>query len=266
MYKLLAFLRKDGLVAASYRTNMVMSVASLVTLIVPMYFIAGALQPVLADAISSEGGGYFAFLVAGMATYQFVIAAVNSVPSAVATGIRTGTFEIMLTTPSQVTTLLFGMAAYPLAWSAVRAIVMLIAGLVLGANFAFDRLLVVLLIWLVISIAYIPFGVLASALLVTTRTAGPLPSLVLAGSMLLGGVYYPTDVIPSWLHSLSTVVPLTYGLRAIRRVLSTDVQLGSVVSDLLILSLLAIVLLFGSLGIFKLALSRARRAGTLAQY
>lgn len=266
MYKLLAFLRRDALVAASYRTGMLMSIASLLTLVVPMYFIAGALQPVVGDAIASEGGQYFGFLVAGMATYQFVLAAVNALPSAVASGLRTGTFEVLLTTPTRMPALLLGMATYPLVWAGIRALVMLGAGMALGADYAFERILLVVTIWFAISLAYLPFGVLTSALLVLTRTVGPLPPLVLTGSMLLGGVYYPTHVIPSWLHHLSGLVPLTYGLRAMRRVLAADVPFRDVATDLGILVLLAAALLSLSLGLFAAALGRARTTGSLAQY
>lgn len=266
MDKLLAFLRKDALVAASYRTRTIMSIASLLTIVVPIYFIAGALQPIVGGSIVREGGQYFGFLIAGMATYQFVMAAVNSLPLAVANGLRTGTFEMLLTTPTRVPALLLGMTAYPLVWSAIRAVVMLAVGLALGANFAFDRILLVLVIWAAVSLAYIPFGVLSSALLLLTRTAGPLPAIVLTGSMLLGGVYYPTHVIPSWLHSVAGVVPLTYGLRAMRQVLSADVAFGQVAIDLGRLGVLALVLMLVSLMLFQAALTRARRAGTLAQY
>lgn len=266
MNRIVAFLRKDGLVAASYRMNMILSVASLLTLVVPMFFIAGALQPVVGGAIASEGGEYFAFVVAGMATYQLVIAAVGSLPTAVATGLRTGTFEVMLTTPTRLPTLLLGMVSYPLAWAALRAGAMLGAGALLGASYAFDRIAIVIVIWAAIAMAYVPFGILAGALLIVTRTTGPLPGAVLTASMLLGGVYYPTHVIPSWLQHLSDAVPLTYGLRSMRRVLAADVRVSEVAFDLGIVVLLAAVLTSISLVAFNLALARARRSGSLAHY
>ena len=266
MREILAFLRRDALVAASYKTNMVMSVGSLLVLIVPMYFVAGALQPIVGDAISSEGGQYFAFVVAGMATYQFVMAAVAALPNAISTGLRTGTFEALLTTRTRLTVILFGMVAYPFVWTVVRALVMLAAGQVLGADYAVGRILLAMLIWGAVTLAYVPFGVLAGALLLLTRSVGPLPGAVLAGSLLLGGVYYPTNVIPSWLERLADFIPLAYGLRALRRVLDAQMPLSNVVADLGMLSLITGVLLVVSLVVFNLALKHARRTGSLAQY
>lgn len=266
MSKLFAFLRRDALVAASYRMRMLFSFGGLITVLVPLYFVADALQPVVGEAIASEGGEYFGFVVAGLATTQFVMTAVGALPSALASGLRTGTFEALLTTPTRLQTLLSGMAIYPLAWSGVRAAVMIVLGQVLGAAYALDRMPLVLLIWTVISLAYLPFGILGGALLLLFRTTGPLPSVVLTASMLLGGVYYPTHVIPSWIESVSAVVPLTYGLRALRRVLAADLPLAQVGMDLGILAAFAATWLAISLTVFQVALARARQAGSLAQY
>jgi len=80
------------------------------------------------------------------------------------------------------------------------------------------------------------------------------------------GVYYPTTVIPSWLHDVSGLVRLTYGLRALRRSVLDRAPLDAIASDLGILSAFAVVLLGSSLVVFAGALRYARRAGTLAQY
>jgi ABC-type multidrug transport system permease subunit len=266
MRRILAFIRRDALVAASYRTAMVLSLTSLVTLVVPLYFIANAIQPVFGDAIEAEGGAYFAFVIAGMATYQFVATAVGAIPSALASGLRTGTFEALIATPSRLPVLLVGMMGYPFLWTVVRALVLLAAGQLLGADFQLDRLFLGILVWAGITIAYIPFGILAGALLLVTRTAGPLPNGILMASIFLGGVYYPTHVIPSWLHHLSQAVPLTYGLRAFRRIMAADASVAQVSADLGILLLMAVALMTFSILVLRLALGHARRAGSLAQY
>ena len=266
MREVIAFFRRDALIASSYRTGMVLALGSLVAVIVPVYFIAEALQPVLGQAIASEGAQYFAFLVAGLASLQFVTMAVGAIPNAIAAGIRTGTFEAMLTSPVRLPVLLTGTMAYPFAWAIARALALIAAGLVLGAQIEPLRLGVAILIWGAIVCAYLPIGILGGALLLVIRTTGPLPSAVVVLSMFLGGVYYPTSVIPSWLQSLSALMPLTYGLRALRVVLTGDAIPFTVVTDLSTLLILATILLAGSVAAFRLALNHSRRAGTLAQY
>ena len=245
---------------------MLLSLGSLITMVIPLYFIANAIQPVFGKTIESEGGEYFAFVIAGMATYQFVMTGVTAIPSVLAGGIRTGTFEALIATPSRLPVLLTGMVAYPFLWTVMRALVLLGAGQVLGAHFELSRVLLALVIWVLLAAAYVPFGILGGALLLLTRTTGPLPNAVLMASMFLGGVYYPTHVIPSWLQDLSHAIPLSYGLRAFRQALVANAPIAQILPDLGILALFAIGLTVVSAVILQAALGHARRAGTLAQY
>ncbi len=266
MRRIVAFIRRDALIAGSYRTGMLLSLGSLITMVVPVYFIADAIQPVFGGTIVSESGTYFAFVIAGMASFQFVMTAVSAIPTVLASGLRTGTFEALVATPSRLPVVLAGMIAYPFLWTVARALVLIAAGQLLGAGFELSRVLVALGIWALITLAYVPFGLLGGALLLVTRTTGALPNAVLMASMFLGGVYYPTHVIPSWLSDLSDAVPLTYGLRAFRQALAADVPLAEILPDLGMLVLIAIGLTAASMAILQLALGHARRAGTLAQY
>jgi ABC-2 type transport system permease protein len=266
MRRILAFIRRDALVASSYRTGMLMSMGSLVTMVIPLYFIAKAIQPIFGETIASEGGAYFAFFIAGIASYQFVMTAVNAIPTVLASGIRTGTFEALVATPSRLSVLLAGMVAYPFLWTVLRALVLIGAGQLLGADFELTRILMALVIWALITLAYVPFGILGGAMLLVTRTTGPLPNAVLMASMFLGGVYFPTHVIPSWLHTVSQGMPLTYGLRALRQVLAADAPIGQVLPDLGILAGLAVVFSALAMLVLYAALGQARGAGTLALY
>jgi ABC-type multidrug transport system permease subunit len=79
-------------------------------------------------------------------------------------------------------------------------------------------------------------------------------------------VYYPTQVIPSWLHAVSTALPLTYGLRALRRVVLEGASLRAVAPELGILLALAALLGASSAVAFARAMRDARRRGSLGQY
>jgi ABC-type multidrug transport system permease subunit len=119
---------------------------------------------------------------------------------------------------------------------------------------------------LLLSAAYFTVALIASALILVFRTSGPLVTAVITVSALLGGAYYSTAVIPSWLQSLSTVVPLTYGLRATRRLLLAGEPLTAVWGDVAILLVMTAALLVVGGSSFGAALRHSRRAGTLGQY
>ena len=123
-----------------------------------------------------------------------------------------------------------------------------------------------LLILLLIVLSYLPFGIFAASLVLAFRATGPFPGAIVTASALLGGVYYPTQVIPSWILGISNFIPLSYGLRSLRRSLLDGAPLSTSAADLTVLSVATVVLMAMSLGGFLKALSYAKHSGSLTQY
>jgi ABC-2 type transport system permease protein len=140
------------------------------------------------------------------------------------------------------------------------------AGVVLGARLAWHGLPALSLILFLLVLAYGSIGLVGAALLLRFRTTGPLLNGVLMGSALLGGVYYPTQVIPSWLQDLSKAMPLSYGLRAARQVVLLGQPFTAVAHDVLTLALCVTVLLPVGILSVAIALRYARTSGTLSHY
>ena len=128
MSRVAALARAGFLTDASYKVGMLVSLAALVATTVPVWLIARAMQPLMADAIDAQGGEYFAFVLVGMVATYFVATACNALPGAVSSGVRSGTLEALLATPAPLPALLAGLAAYPLLWTLLRAVVPLAAG------------------------------------------------------------------------------------------------------------------------------------------
>lgn len=261
-----ALVRANWLSRTSYRLRTAMSLVGVVLSVVPLFFIAGALQPVMAGPIRGQGDQYFGFVVVGTAAVYFVRAGAGLLPGAVQGGIQLGTLEALLSTPASLPGLLVGMVGAGVVWMIPRALVLLLVGWALGAGVHPGGLLPVMLVFLLTFVAYLPFGLFAAALVLAFRTSGPVPALVVSVSLLLGGVYYPTDVIPSWIARVADVVPLTYATRAARRVLLEGAPLPSIAGDVAILATLATLLLTLAGVTFAIAFRYAKRAGTLAQY
>lgn len=266
MNKILALIGAQWRVTMSYRLQTLLSFGGLVFTVVPLFFIAQAVQPVMANAIRDEGGNAFGFLLIGTVGLLLVTTALSVVPTALGSGIGSGTLEALLSTPTPMPALLVGISAFPLIMAALRAGVLLVGGCLLGVHMAAASMPLALLILAVIVLAHAAIGLISGAMVLAFRTAGPLSRLVLVASSLLGGVYYPTHVIPSWLRVVSEALPLSYGLRALRRVLLQQATLADVAPDLGVLLTETAILVGLGAGVFALAFRYARRQGTLAQY
>lgn len=266
MSRVAALARAGFLTDASYRVGMLVSLAALVATTVPVWLIARAMQPLMAEAIDAQGGEYFAFVLVGMMATYFVATACNALPGAVASGVRSGTLEALLATPAPLPTLLAGLAAYPLLWTLLRAVVLLAAGAALGARFSMEGAAAGLVIISLIVLAYLPFGLIGAALLLAFRTTGPLLQGVIVVSMLLGGVYYPTEVVPEWIRPAAAAVPLGYGVRALRMTLLEGAPPAAVARDVAVLAAMAAGWMAVGAASLRGSLRYARRTGTLAQY
>ncbi len=261
-----ALMRAAWLGAISYRVASVLSFVGLIASLIPIYFIAQALQDVTQSSIATEGGNYLGFVILGLATVYVMSTAVSAIPSAIAGSIGSGTFEALLVTKASLPALLTGLAGYPLLQSLLRASVLLAGGAVLGVEIAWRMLPVAVLILLPLIVAYASIGLIAASLVLVFRTSGPLIGAVIAGSALLGGAYYSTTVVPGWLRALTDFVPLTHALRPIRMLLLGGAALPEVGADVSLLVLIATALFVLGSGAFVYALGRARRAGTLSLY
>jgi ABC-2 type transport system permease protein len=245
---------------------MVFTIAGLLLGVVPLYLISQALQPMMAASVQGEGGQYFAFLIVGLLTYAFIATASGALHASLATEISTGGLEALLSTPTPLPVLMAGMIGQAFTHTAFRAGILLVAAWALGAQLVWGAMLLSLGILGLLIVAYTAIGVMAASLVLAFKTTGPLPSLILGFSALLGGVYYPTTAIPSWLQPLAGWIPLTYGLRPLRQTLLQGATVETIGADVAILAGFAAVLLGMSIVAFSTALQYAKKKGTLAQY
>lgn len=266
MREALALLRVGWLSAASYRLNLLFSLLGLGATLVPVYFVAQALQPVAARSISAEGGEYFGFLAVGLAVFFLVSSALMALPNAIGGGIASGTLEALLATPASLPSVLLGLVSFDLAWATIRAACLLTAALALGVRLTPGGAPLAVAALLLTMLAYFGMSLGLAGMILVFRTLGPLPSGLLAASSLLGGVYYSTTVIPSWIQQLSLIVPLTYGLRVVRQALLAGAGPLTVAPDLMALGLTVSIFLLSGAICFWAALQHARGQGSLGQY
>ena len=266
MRSALALIRANFLTAASYRLAWIMSIAGLAFQIVPTYYVGKTLDPYLGAAIKGEGSDYFGFLVMGTVAYLLLAAAVDALPRALERGINTGTLELIFSTPSSVPSLLVGLTGYELLWATARCFIVLGAAAAFGFHAHWVRFGEAAVILAMIVATYFGAGMVAGAMIIAYRRTGQLQTAVIVGSAMIGGVLYPTKLVPQWASRFSDLVPMTYGIRAVRRITIDDWPLRAVLPDVGRLSIFCVAFLaVGSLAMTH-ALRRARAEGTLSQY
>ena len=262
----IALTRASWRTAKSYRVSFALSFVSLIVTIIPVYFVATALQPFMASIIAEEGREYFGFVLLGTAVVAIVSPAVSSFAAAVSGGLSSGFFEALLATPTSLPSLFAGQTGYAFVWALARVFLLMVAGVSLGVDLHWLRLPEALLILAITVAAYVGIGLIGAALVIAVRTNAAIPQGVLLLSTVLGGVYFPTSVLPPAVAPIAEWLPLTPGLRALRQTLLLGYPIGSVSGDLMRVTGLSLAACVAGAVSLKWAFGYARRAGSLSQY
>ncbi len=262
-----AFIRRDWQTDVSYRAAFVLDLASMVLLLAIFFYLGqGVVDSRRFAGDQGLAGGYFAFVAIGLALFQVIRASLSSFSRKLREEQTTGTLEALLATPASPSLIILASAAYDLLRATVSGFaVILVAVVLFGLRLDADAAGVVLaFVAFVGSIGlFASLGVAIAAFTVIYMRAIALLGLVLSGLGLLGGVYFPVEVLPEPIQSIAQVLPFTWGLDVIRAgLLGGDVD----AAQLLGLFGAVVVMLPASLFLFGASLRRARRSGTLAQY
>lgn len=265
--KLSAFLRRDFLVAWSYRLSFITDWASMIVQVIVFNFVGKIVRP---DAVGTFGGTqptYMEFVAVGIAISSFMAVGLGRVYSVIRQEQLQGTLESLLLTPTAYTTIQMGSVVYDLVYVPVRTFIFLaLTTLVFGTNFNWSGLGPTLAILLV----FIPFvwglGVLAAAWTLTfkrgTGVIGIATTFITIGS----GTYFPTTVLPAWAQGIFRFSPVTIALKASREALLGSAGWADTLPSIAVLIPCAIVSLSIGVFAFRQALERERRRGTLGLY
>ena len=265
--KLHAFLRRDLLVAWSYRMAFFADFANLGAQVL-LFFYIGKLVP--AESLPTYGGvhaSYIEFVTLGIVVNVFVQVALTRISTALRQEQMIGTLEAVLLTPTAAATVQIGSAVFDLVYVPLRTSIFL-AFMVLFAGV--DLQPSGILPALVILLTFIPFvwglGIAAAAAIVTFKRGGNAMSL---GALALGftsGAFFPLALLPVWLAAVAEYNPLAITIDALRNALLAGTGWDGVGRDIAILLSMSIITLVAGSLLFKAALNRERRRGTLGLY
>ncbi len=265
--KMTAFLRRDFLVAWSYRAAFLSDLAALFLQAISFYFIGLMVNP---DVLPEYGGSratYLEFVAVGIALGVFVQLGLGRVAGAIRNEQLTGTLESLLMTPTAPATIQLGSVVYEFVYIPVRtALFFAVIGIAFGLHFepsGFAPALVVLL-------AFIPFvwglGVISAAATLTFKRGAGGVGFGVAILTLFSGAYFPLDLLPEWAVATAEANPLAVAIDAMRGALLGGTGWSSTGQALLVLMPFSVLSLAGGFLAFRAALRRERRRGTLGLY
>ena len=177
-------------------------------------------------------GSILGFLIIGSASWSFVEQIISGIPQAVlADREEYAMLKYVYIAPQQFIVFLVGRSVPRMFMGLISFAVTLTFGtFFLGVPINLFRInYPLLLLALVVGfVAIVAFGVAFAGLsLVLKRGAYQMPQAVTGALYLVSGAIFPIAILPTWLQTVSLIVPLTYWLELIRRALLGNAAITS---------------------------------------
>jgi ABC-2 type transport system permease protein len=265
--KLLAFLRRDVLVAWSYRLPFVTDWVGMVLQALVFGFVGKLIPPSALPRFGGEPVDYLEFVAVGIAIASFLAVGLSRLMTVIRQEQVQGTLEALLLTPTAWSTIEIGSAFYDILYVPVRTAIFLgITAVFFDASYHLAGVVPAA----AVLIAFIPFvwglGVISAAATLTFRRGAGGVGFIVSIATLGSGAFFPLAVLPGWAQAVAEYNPIAIAVTAMREALlggSTWVDVWPSILQLIPMSGLAMIL--GAVA-FRAAIARERRRGTLGLY
>jgi ABC-2 type transport system permease protein len=265
--KVPAFGRRDLIDAWSYRASFFADVGTMVVQIVTFYFVGKMVEPGVLPEYGGVQVDYVSFVAVGIAVNVFLAVGLGRVAGALRTEQWKGTLEVLLMTPTALSTIQLGSVLYDLVYIPLRTAIFLTAVVIIfGVDIEPSGLgpAIVLILF------FIPFvwglGLVSAGSILTFKGASFGVSIAVTAMTLLSGAYFPLDLLPGWASTIAEANPLAVAIDGARDALLGGSDWSGIPEKIAVLVPAALFSLAAGILAFRLALARERRRGTLALY
>jgi len=263
----LAFLKKDWRIETSYRISFILQFFGIFFSVTLFYFISLLFGDAADPYLNRYGTDYFSFVLVGIAFSNYFGVGLSSFSSHIRQAQTTGTLEAMLTTSTKHTTIVISSSLWEYMLTTFRVFIYLAIGVIfMGVTFKDANYASAVVVLILSIISFSGLGIIAASFIIVLKRGDPVTWIISSISSLLGGVYYPINVLPEGLQWLAMLLPITYSLDAMRLALLQGDTISDLLPQILALSAFCVVLVPAGIVAFRFAVRQAKIDGSLTQY
>lgn len=262
-----AFLVREFRTQTSYRLAFIMNFVGVFLSVAIFFFISKLIGTNISPYLAPYGGDYFAFVLIGIALSGFMGIGLGVFASSISRAQSQGTLEAMLVTPTRLSEIVLLSSVWSFLFTAFNVFVHLFFGVtVFGLRLGEANVAAAVLVLVLIVSIFSGLGIISASFIMVLKRGDPINWLFGSVSSIMGGTFFPIQVLPIWLQKFSYLFPLFYALRAMRLALLKGYSFGALAPDILVLALFMAAIVPLSLWCFKYAVRRAKIDGSLVTY
>jgi ABC-2 type transport system permease protein len=261
----LAFLHRGVATYVSYRAKLFLGLASLAVSVVTFALVGRVVEAAGSGFADAYGTDYASFAVLGVTVHTVAGAGLGCFRSALRREQLQGTLEVLLTTrtPFPAIVLLSGMSELALI-AAGGAALLVASRFLIGVTLDLTPLSLAAIV--IYALFMSGLGIASAGCILVSKEGEPVSWLFGAASALLGGVYFPIDLMPGWAARAALALPTTHALALVRRSSAGATHGIPLSTSLVLLSSAAILSLVTGFFVLRWGFRTARRRGTLGEY
>jgi ABC-type multidrug transport system permease subunit len=258
----LAIVRRDVAAFLSYRLRFISQTLSAFFSVVLFYYISRLVK------VSTFGSpdNYFAYVVVGLVIMSSLVSTLSMLPARIRQELVAGTLERLLLSPFGAVAAIGAMILFPFLLAVVNGVITIsFAALVFGMPIRATAPLALPAAALG-AFAFAPFALFTAAVVVVAKQAQNGVGFLITGISLIGGFFFPVELLPHWIQWTSEVQPFSPALELLRYLLAGTPVSTSVSVALLKMALFGGVLVIPAAWSLALAIRLGQRRGTIMEY
>lgn len=188
-----------------------------------------------------SGINYTQFIFPGVIAMALIFASLQSAISVIWDR-EFGFLKEVMVAPISRSTIIVGKAMGGASTATLQGVVVMAFAPLAGVPLSIESALLAVALMFLTSVAMTALGLLIAVRMTDFEGFGSIQNMVVMPMFLLSGAMFPTEGLPTWLHALLVLNPLTYGVNAVRGAL-LNYYGHPLALDVVVLSGFAVVML-----------------------
>jgi ABC-2 type transport system permease protein len=209
-----------------------------------------------AEGVATGHTSYFDFIAPGVMAMTVMMSVMTGLPAAISQEKEVGTLDGMMVAPINRLSIIFGKTLAQTARGLLQGVLILVlASLLFGVSIAGSLPLVFALLLLGV-FSFVGLGVVLTSFAKDQETAVMVMTTIMFPMLFLSGVFFPVQQMPWYMQTISKMLPLTYAVDALRRVMVLGAGIPEIATDLVALIAFGVVMIIIAVPVFKRAMTR----------
>lgn len=208
------------------------------------------------EGVVSGHFSYFDFIAPGIMAMTVMMSVMTGLPAAISHEKEVGTLDGMMVAPINRLSIILGKTLAQTARGLLQGVIILALSSVLFGVTIHGSVLLVFGLLLLGVFSFVGLGVVLTSFAKDQETAMMLMMTLMFPMMFLSGVFFPIQQMPWYMQSISSVLPLTYASRALRKVMVLGAGIPAITTELTVLIVFGVVMIAIAVPVFKRAMTR----------